>query len=64
MDGYEVARQLRAMPGFSQVRIVGLTGYGHLDDRRIRAAEFNAHLVKPVDFEALTHAIVGSHSDS
>jgi CheY-like chemotaxis protein len=64
MDGYEVARQLRAMTGFNQVRIVALTGYGHLDDRGIRTAEFNAHLVKPVDFEALANAIMGHHSDS
>ena len=64
MDGYEVARRLRAMPGFNQVRIVALTGYGHLDDRRIRTAEFDAHLVKPVDFETLAEAIMGSHSDS
>ncbi len=64
MDGYEVARRLRAMPGFDQVRIIALTGYGRLDDRRTRTAEFNAHLVKPVDFGALAEAIMGSHSDS
>jgi CheY-like chemotaxis protein len=59
MDGYEVARQLRANPGFKHVRIVALTGYGHLDDRRTHAAEFDAHLVKPVEFEALAAAITG-----
>ena len=64
MDGYEVARQLRAISGLKDVRIVALTGYGHLDDQRARAVEFNAHLVKPVDFDALTHAIIGFDSDS
>ncbi len=64
MDGYEVARQLRAMTGFNQVRIVAVTGYDQLDDRRIRTAEFNAHLVKPVDFDALANAIMGPRGDS
>ncbi len=58
MDGYEVARQLRALRGLGSVRIVALTGYGHLEDRqRSQAAGFDAHLVKPVEFDALTRAI-------
>lgn len=52
MDGYEVARRLRA--NGAQARLVALTGYGREEDRR-RAldAGFEAHLVKPVDFAAL-----------
>jgi CheY-like chemotaxis protein len=64
MDGYEVARQLRATPGLENVRIVALTGYGHLDERRVRPTDFNAHLVKPVELETLAAAIIGSRSDS
>lgn len=50
LDGYEVARQLRAEPAFRETFIVALTGYGQDEDRR-RAAEagFDLHLVKPVD---------------
>jgi PAS domain S-box-containing protein len=54
MDGYEVARRLRTIPGQEQTPIVALTGYGRTEDReRSGAAGFTAHLVKPVDPEEL-----------
>jgi PAS domain S-box-containing protein len=54
MDGYTVARQLRARPEFEGTVIVAVTGYGNPDDRQQSLqAGFNAHLVKPVDLEAL-----------
>jgi signal transduction histidine kinase/ActR/RegA family two-component response regulator len=50
MDGYEVARRLRAMPELKGTRLVAATGYGQLDDRRrTREAGFDEHLVKPLD---------------
>jgi signal transduction histidine kinase len=50
MDGYEVARRVRAMPGGRQIRLVALTGYGQSEDRqRALAAGFDNHLVKPVE---------------
>lgn len=54
MDGYAVARALRAAPETRAAFLIALTGYGQDDDRR-RALEagFDAHLVKPVDLEAL-----------
>jgi CheY-like chemotaxis protein len=54
MDGYAVARALRAAPETSTAFLIALTGYGQDDDRR-RALEagFDAHLIKPVDLEAL-----------
>jgi CheY-like chemotaxis protein len=56
MDGYEVARRLRAANG--RLRLVALTGHGQDEDRR-RALEagFDAHLVKPVDLERLAAVI-------
>jgi signal transduction histidine kinase/CheY-like chemotaxis protein len=57
MDGYEVARRLRATAG-ARIRLVALTGYGQPDDRdRARQAGFDAHLVKPVDPDALARAL-------
>ena len=54
MDGYEVARQIRAALGQDAPRLIALTGYGRDEDRDLtRAAGFMAHLVKPVNFEAL-----------
>jgi CheY-like chemotaxis protein len=52
MNGYEVAKELRALD--DSVRLVALTGYGQEEDKlRTRAAGFDAHMVKPVDFAAL-----------
>ena len=49
IDGYEVARRVRAQMG-GAVRLVALTGYGLPEDhRRSQEAGFDAHLVKPVD---------------
>jgi PAS domain S-box-containing protein len=54
MDGFEVARRLRASRSFDDTVLIALTGYGSPEDRaQSREAGFNAHLVKPVDLEAL-----------
>jgi signal transduction histidine kinase/CheY-like chemotaxis protein len=57
LDGYEVARRLRAR-GMKRPRLIALTGYGRLEDRA-RALEvgFDGYLVKPVDPETLTAAL-------
>jgi DNA-binding response OmpR family regulator len=52
IDGCEVARQLRAS-GFN-ARLVAVTGHGEDNVRtRIRESGFDAHLLKPVEFDAL-----------
>jgi PAS domain S-box-containing protein len=50
MDGYEVARRLRADPRGKSILLVAVTGWGQAEDKR-RAAEagFDEHLTKPVD---------------
>jgi CheY-like chemotaxis protein/anti-sigma regulatory factor (Ser/Thr protein kinase) len=54
LDGYAVARAARAEAATRQVLLVALTGYGQPEDRRrAEAAGFDAHLVKPVDPDAL-----------
>jgi signal transduction histidine kinase/ActR/RegA family two-component response regulator len=54
MDGYEVARRIRAAEARASLLLVALTGYGLPEDRqRAIDAGFDAHLVKPVDVEAL-----------
>ena len=50
MDGYEVARRLRAQNGTHAMRLVAVTGYGQpADRRRAQAAGFDEHMVKPVE---------------
>jgi CheY-like chemotaxis protein len=54
MDGYQVAAELRREGCCRQALLIALTGYGQEDDlRRSRAAGFDHHLVKPVDFQTL-----------
>ncbi len=58
MDGYEVARRLRDLPGCATTRLIALTGYGQESDHdRSRRAGFEDHLVKPVDLDAITSAV-------
>jgi CheY-like chemotaxis protein len=58
MDGYEVARRLRAANERRRITLIALTGFGQTEDRR-RAfdAGFDAHLVKPVNAERLKRVI-------
>ena len=50
IDGYEVARQLRAADAMACVRLVALTGYdGEEEERKARAAGFDRRVVKPID---------------
>jgi signal transduction histidine kinase/ActR/RegA family two-component response regulator len=59
MDGHEVARRLREQPWGKGVLLVALTGYGQEDDRRrSQEAGFNAHLIKPIDLDALRALLV------
>ena len=50
LDGYEVARELRALDGHPVRLLAAITGYGQPEDRRRSAAAgFDVHLTKPVD---------------
>jgi PAS domain S-box-containing protein len=54
IDGFEVARRVRAIPSCQHVTLVALTGYGRSEDKeRTRAAGFDHHLTKPVEIDAL-----------
>jgi CheY-like chemotaxis protein len=58
MDGYELARRLRAMPGLASTRLVAVTGYGEARDRRAaEQAGFHEHVVKPVTLAALEQVL-------
>jgi hypothetical protein len=54
MDGYEVARRIRANPDLAGTVLVAVTGFGQQEDRRRAfAAGFTHHLVKPAKLDAL-----------
>jgi PAS domain S-box-containing protein len=50
LDGYEVARRLRRLPGLETITLIALSGYGEPEDRQqSKEAGFDLHLVKPTD---------------
>lgn len=54
IDGYEVARRLRAVPELQNTIVTAVTGWGQEEDRRRTAeAGFDHHLVKPIDSRAV-----------
>jgi PAS domain S-box-containing protein len=63
MDGYEVARALRASPAGKAVTLIAVTGYGQAEDRqRSKEAGFDTHLVKPVSQSLLSSLIAASRA--
>ena len=61
LDGYEVARALRASPTGKAITLIAVTGYGQAEDRqRSKEAGFDAHLVKPVSQTLLSSLIAAS----
>ncbi len=60
IDGYEVARTLRASRRFQDLLLVAVTGYGQPQDRaRALEAGFDLHIVKPLQIEQLTAVVSG-----
>ena len=54
LDGYDVARLIRAKPEWADLRLIALTGWGQDADReRTRDAGFDHHVVKPIEIEHL-----------
>ena len=57
-DGFEVAEQVRRMPGGSNIRIVAVTGWGQdADRRRTRECGFDSHMVKPLSADDVARAL-------
>jgi CheY-like chemotaxis protein len=65
LNGYEVARRVRAEPWGGKVFLVALTGWGQ-DDDRCKSAEagFDHHLVKPVRLATLEELLATFESQT
>jgi CheY-like chemotaxis protein len=58
MNGYQLAREVRKLPGYESIPMVAVTGYSMFDDKeRSTNAGFNAHMTKPIDPRALLDLI-------
>lgn len=54
LDGYQAAQQIRQQPWGKQMVLIALTGWGQQQDRRrTQEAGFDAHLTKPVNYDAI-----------
>jgi signal transduction histidine kinase len=61
LDGYQVARRIRAEQWGRQITLVAVTGWGQdADRRRSREAGFDSHWVKPLDAQKLAALLEGS----
>jgi CheY-like chemotaxis protein len=59
MDGYQVARRLRADPETQGIRLIAVSGYGRESDIELgRKAGFDAHVVKPCDVDELEKLMI------
>lgn len=59
MDGFEVARRLRATPGLERCVLVALSGHTQdADQRAALAAGFDMHIAKPVSAPDLLRAVM------
>ena len=67
LNGYEVARRLRAEPWGANTVLIAVTGWGQAQDReRTAEAGFDHHLIKPVmpaDLMRLLDSVVATAVD-
>ena len=58
MDGYEAARRIRATAWGQKMFLIALTGWGKDEDKeKAKAAGFDIHMVKPVDYDKLKEVL-------
>ncbi len=58
INGYELARLLRGVPGLADLPIVAITGYAQDEDRRrALASGFTEHLAKPLRLDRVIECI-------
>jgi CheY-like chemotaxis protein len=59
LNGYEVARKIREQSWGEDMVLIALTGWGQKQDRqRTQEAGFDAHLTKPVNYDAIMEILV------
>ena len=65
MNGYEVARRIRAEPWGALILLIALTGWGQPQDKReAEAAGFDHHVTKPFDIDALDGLLQSGHTQT
>ena len=64
INGYDLARRIRERKQFARVTLIAQTGWGREEDRnQARAAGFDHHLVKPIDYQRLAEILANPLPD-
>ena len=65
MDGYELAKQIRAMPKGCDILLIALTGHRTQDsERKSIEAGFDEHFVKPISYETIVNVLIRASAKS
>jgi CheY-like chemotaxis protein len=65
IDGFQVAKRIRADPVSGGVALIALSGYAQPEDlERSKQAGFDLHLAKPPGMDALERAIVQARASA
>ncbi len=58
MDGFELLKRLRKLPGVAVLPVLALTGFGRAEDvERAEAEGFFSHVTKPIDLGKLVEIL-------
>ncbi|WP_262965202.1 hybrid sensor histidine kinase/response regulator [Methylobacter psychrophilus] len=61
LNGYEVAKRLRALPETRKATLIALTGYGKPEGLDLlKSTGFNHYLLKPIDFDKLSSLLAST----
>ena len=61
MNGYDLARVVRKLPGIQKRLLIAVTGYGSPEEKKLAAeAGFDHHLTKPADVDELYRLLTAS----
>lgn|GEM_PF-6684039 len=64
IDGYQLARDLKALPGMDNVLLVCISGYGTESDKRLAyGAGCAYHFIKPADWQELSDLLATVKAD-
>jgi two-component system, sensor histidine kinase len=64
INGYQLAAQIRSLPGANGIRLVAVSGWGQLKDLvRSQEAGFALHLVKPIELDQIRTVLNGLSPD-
>ena len=65
MDGFELLRMLRELPGVKDTPVLALTGFGRPEDiARAKAEGFFSHVTKPIDLGQLVETLQALRTNS